>query len=417
MRASPTVADAPAASWDWLPAVRTWLLVALVVGLALSISVSQIALAALAAWLLLARWAGRLPALQWPLLAPIAAFAAWSVVTALASERPLDALYTCKSLLNLGALFVIANALPDAATARRFATWLVLAMAAASVLAVVQVAVCPGPEATAYASTLAGKFLRKCTRARGFYSIYMTLAGVLTLTLIAALPRLARRPGEAWWLAPVWIVGAAALALTYVRGAWIGFAAGAVAAVAGLGRRGLVVTVALVVLVPALLLGLPGVGARLRTIGSTADDTTRDRLAMLEAGRRLAVEHPVMGIGPGQVKHVYGRVAPAEAMRLSTSHLHNTPLQMLVERGLLGLATWLWIFVAFVVRGLAHWRRLPAAATADRALVLGSLAAVVAFLVGGLFEYNFGDTEVLLVALALMALPFGLARDGAAARP
>ena len=61
-----------------------------------------------------------------------------------------------------------------------------------------------------------------------------------------------------------------------------------------------------------------------------------------------------MGIGPGQVKHVYARVAPAEAMRLSTSHLHNTPLQMLVERGLLGLVTWLWIFVAFLVRGLAR---------------------------------------------------------------
>jgi O-antigen ligase len=378
--------------------------------------VSQIALAALAAWLLLARRAGRLPPLQLPLLGPIAAFAAWSVVTALASERPLEGLYTCKSLLNHTALFVIANALPDAATARRFATWLMLAVAAASVLALVQVAACPGPDATAPAATLAGKVLRKCTRARGFYSIYMTLAGVLALTLTAALPRLARRPGEAWWLAPSWIVGAAALALTYVRGAWIGFAAGAVAAVAGLGRRGLIVAVALVVLVPALLIGLPGVGARLRTIGSTADDTTRDRLAMLEAGRRLVVEHPVMGIGPGQVKHAYARVAPAEAMRLSTSHLHNTPLQMLVERGVLGLATWLWIFLAFLVRGVALLRRLPAAAAADRALVLGSLAAVAAFLVGGLFEYNFGDTEVLLVAMALMALPFALARDGVAVR-
>jgi len=34
------------------------------------------------------------------------------------------------------------------------------------------------------------------------------------------------------------------------------------------------------------------------------------------------------------------------------------------------------------------------------------MAAIAAFLVAGLFEYNFGDTEVLLVAVALMALPF-----------
>jgi hypothetical protein len=63
---------------------------------------------------------------------------------------------------------------------------------------------------------------------------------------------------------------------------------------------------------------------------------------------------------------------------------------------------------------MAILRRLPREAAGDRALVLGSLAAVVAFLVAGLFEYSFGDTEVLLVAMALMALPFAL-RAGARA--
>jgi hypothetical protein len=63
---------------------------------------------------------------------------------------------------------------------------------------------------------------------------------------------------------------------------------------------------------------------------------------------------------------------------------------------------------AWLLRGAALLRRLPPEAGGDRALVLGSLAAIVTFLVGGLFEYNFGDTEVLLVALALMALPFAL---------
>ena len=105
------------------------------------------------------------------------------------------------------------------------------------------------------------------------------------------------------------------------------------------------------------------------------------------------------------------------ALRRSTSHLHNTPLQILVERGIVGLAAWLWIFVAFLVKGTAILRRLPREASVDRALVLGSLAAVVTFLVGGLFEYNFGDAEVLLVAMTLMALPFALGRARAAARP
>jgi O-antigen ligase len=357
---------------------------------------------------------GRIPPLQAPLLIPIAAFAVWSLVAALASERPLESFYNTKHLLNLAALFVLVNALPDAATARRFATWLLIAVTGTAVLAIVQVAACPGPEATAPTWALVGKLLRKCARARGFYSIYMTLGGVLAMTATVALPRLARLPAQAWWLGPAWIIGLAALGLTQVRGAWIGFAAGALAAVAGLGRRGLIAAAALVVLVPALVLGLPGVGARFRTIGDAADETTRDRLAMLEAGRRLVVEHPLTGVGPGQLKHVYAQVAPPEALRRSTSHLHNTPLQILAERGVVGLAAWLAIFAAFFVRGMAILRRLPREAAGDRALVLGSLAAVVAFLVAGLFEYSFGDTEVLLVAMALMALPFAL-RAGARA--
>jgi putative inorganic carbon (hco3(-)) transporter len=407
--AAPDAAVAP--EMDWLRATQLVLLVALVVGLAVSISVSQIALAALAVWVLIARRWGRLEPLRAPLLGPLAAFAAWSVVSALASARPLESLVACKSLLNFAALAVIVNALSDTTLARRFATWLVLGLAVAAAIGIVQVALCPGPEVTAHATAPIDRLLRKCTRARGLYSIYMTLGGVLALALTLMLPRLVRLRAEVWWLGPAWIVVGAGLALTYVRGAWVGFAVGAVAVVAGLRRRGLVAAVALVLLVAALLIGLPDVRARLKTLGSATDDTTRDRLAMLEAGRHLAIEHPVTGVGPGQLKHVYPSVATTDALRRSTSHLHNTPMQIVAERGVVGLVAWLWIFAAFLVRASACLRRLPATAASDRALMLGALAATVTFLVAGLFEYNFGDTEVLLVMLAVMALPFALDRE------
>ncbi|HYB70055.1 MAG TPA: hypothetical protein VEH80_05280 [Candidatus Bathyarchaeia archaeon] len=40
------------------------------------------------------------------------------------------------------------------------------------------------------------------------------------------------------------------------------------------------------------------------------------------------------------------------------------------------------------------------------AVVAGSLAAITGFLVAGLTEFNFGDSEVVLVAWCVMALPF-----------
>jgi len=393
---------------------RVGLLAALVVGMAVSISLAQMALTALFVWVLLARWAGVLGPLRWPLWSPIVAFAVWSVVTALVSEQPRQSFLALKSLLTLGALLVVVNALPDAGAARRFATWLVLAIAGAAVLGLVQVASCAGPGAVGPATTLVGKFLRKCVRARAFYSIYMTLAGVLAMMLVGALPRLARFGADARWLGPAWIVSGAALAVTYVRGAWLGFAAGALMVAAGVGRRSVVAVVAVLLFGGVLVAALPSVRARVETIADPSNETARDRIVMMKVGVQLVAYHPVAGVGPGGVKRVYPQMVPPEGMRRSTSHLHNSPLQIVAERGLVGLAAWLWLFVAFFRRAGLVLARLPPAAVGDRALVLGSLAAIVTFLVAGLFEYNFGDTEVLMVALAMMAVPFALAEDGVA---
>ena len=46
----------------------------------------------------------------------------------------------------------------------------------------------------------------------------------------------------------------------------------------------------------------------------------------------------------------------------------------------------------------------------ERALVAGSIAAIAGFLVAGLFEYNFGDSEVAMLAYAVMALAFAASR-------
>jgi putative inorganic carbon (hco3(-)) transporter len=240
----------------------------------------------------------------------------------------------------------------------------------------------------------------------------MTLAGVLSLVLMLTLPRLPQLPRRLAAMA-AWLLGALALALTFVRGAWVGCAVG-VAVLAGTMRRQALLFAGVLVLA-ALILAIPGVLHRALTIADATDPSARERLAMWSAGVALVREHPIAGVGPGQVKRLYPEYAPSFAVRRHTSHLHDTPLQIAVERGLVGLALWLWLFGAFFARAARIWRGLPAAAVADRALVAGCMAAIAAFLVGGLFEYNFGDTEVLLVALSVMALPFVIERDCAAA--
>ena len=398
---------------------RDWLLRALTVGLAASITLSETTLVVLAVVLVAGRLAARERAARvrpaWPLIGPLLVFASWTLVAALASAHPGESLLLAsRGLLTLGAFYVVLSALPDTPAAVRFTNELLMAVGIVALLSFVQVGFCP-PGGTLETNNAAVRLLmRKCARARGFFSIYMTLAGVLILVLIGVLPRVARGGRAAAWAAPAWLAGVLSLGLTSVRGAWLGFAAGCGLCVLTLRRRWLVLAALAVVLAGALALE-PRLLHRVKSIGDLADDTTRDRLAMLSAGLGLAIAHPLMGIGPGGVKHVYPVVAPPEAQRRSTSHLHNTPLQIVVERGLPGLAAWIAIWVGFFGEAWRVLRRVPPSDEDGRALVAGSMAAVAAFLVAGLFEYNFGDTEVLLVALAVMALPFVVERDLAGA--
>ena len=352
-------------------------------------------------------WRRSLPR-DWPLAIPMLVFVGATLLAAAASGHPVDSLVSAKSLLTLGAFYVVLLALPDAAAAHRAFRVLAAGVGVVAALSILQVSLCP---AAPPAVPILGRFFRKCGRAHGFYGIYMTLAGVLSLVLLTAAPQMPAWARRTPWRLAGWIASALALAYTQVRGAWVGIAAGALTGGA-LGRRTFIVPVA--AFAAALVVAMAASTAireRAASLLTVRDDTAIDRVAMLRAGARMAREHPLLGVGPGQVKHLYPRYAVPEALRHSTSHLHNTPVQILVERGILGLLAWIALFTTFFVRAFRIWTALPAGREADRALVGGGIAALAGFLVAGLFEYNFGDTEVLLVAMLIMALPFVVERD------
>jgi putative inorganic carbon (HCO3(-)) transporter len=395
--------------------VQGVLLAAFVAGLGLSITLAETALALLTVrWLWALRDGTTRAATRWPLWRPVLAWSAVTVLSALLSGHAVAGLEASKSLLLVVALYVTANALRDAGAADRFLSALSVAVALAAVVGLLQVGLCPGGRD----APLSPRWLyHRCDRAHGFFSIYMTLAGILTLVLLATLPRVL--PGVAafrrWAVVP-WLISLGALVATFTRGAWLGFAAGVLALLPALRRAGLVVVAGLLALVVGLL-AVPGdmqlrlpllyeLRHRLTTMADPEESGVRERVYMWRSGLAIWREHPWLGIGPGGVKRVYERYARPEAVRKHTSHVHNTPLQILVERGVVGLVAWLWIWVAFFTRVVGLLRRLPAGPGLERALALGSLAGISGFLVGGLSEYNFGDSEVVMVAWVVAALPF-----------
>jgi O-antigen ligase len=384
--------------------LRRAIFAAFVVGLGVSITLSESALTLLT---LLWLWRLRDPAVRaaasLPLWRPVLAFSALSVASALASGYPATSLVASKGLLLVAALYVTADALPGPEAARRFFVALAVMAAIAAVVGLLQVGLCPGPEPD-YGSR--AWLYHRCFRARGFFSIYMTLAGVLNLVLLATLPLLL--PGKAFprWLIPPWALTLAGLIATDTRGAWIGFVSGALTLLPMTRRGRWLLIGSLLVLGLIVTLGPQHLRQRFLSIGDTEDRTVKERVYMWRSGLAMWQTSPWLGLGPGSVKREYRRFALPEAIKKRTGHVHNTPLQILVERGLISLAAWLWIWGEFYARAVGLLRRLPGAAGQERALVAGSLAAITGFLVAGLTEYNFGDSEVVMVAWTIMAVPF-----------
>ena len=100
------------------------------------------------------------------------------------------------------------------------------------------------------------------------------------------------------------------------------------------------------------------------------------------------------------VQEVYPEYRDANAVQENNPHLHNVPLHIAAERGLPALVVWVG-FLGLVVGGLVKRFRTDG----FHALSAAGLAAVGGMLAGGLFEYNFGDSEFLMLFLVLITLP------------
>jgi O-antigen ligase len=245
-------------------------------------------------------------------------------------------------------------------------------------------------------------------RPHGTLGMYMTYSGLTMLIVCLAVAQVLFARSGRTWAALVVPALAVALAVTFSRNAWIG-ACSAVAVLFLLKDFRLLGILPLVV--AFFFLAAPAdIQQRFFSIFDSRDLSNRDRLAMLEAGGRIVRDHPLAGVGPDMVLREYPHYRTADAVLEMPPHLHNVPVHVAAERGLPALTVWLW----FVVVAAIDLKRLFHSAGDLRWLPAAGLAAMVAMLTAGLFEYNFGDSEFLMVFLFLITLPFAAIRTAAA---
>ncbi len=241
-------------------------------------------------------------------------------------------------------------------------------------------------------------------RVRGTLGHYMTYSGLLMLVIGAALSRVLFGQRDRMWFALVMPALAVAVAVSYTRSAAVGICA---AAALLLSLKDFRLMAALPIAAALFLALAPStVTARYLSIFNLSDPTVRDRLAMLREGEHMTRSHPWLGVGPNMVEALYAEYRDPEAVEQINPHLHNVPVQIAAERGLPALAAW-FVFVAIVMVDMFRLFRRGR----ERVLAAAGLAAMAAMLAAGMFEYNFGDSEFLMLLLLLITLPFAANRD------
>ena len=251
-------------------------------------------------------------------------------------------------------------------------------------------------------------------RIAGGLSVYMTYAGLLLVfvPLLGARGISGGSRGARAFDLAVALAGALAMALTLTRGAYLGLAVGIVAVLLA-GRPRLAILAPLAIALFVVLMPLP-VRDRLASATNPRDVTLNDRIAMWKAGRAMIADHPLFGVGPGRVKPLYPRYRVAGFITPNPGHLHNNLVMIAAETGIPSLLAYLAFVGAFFVGALRVVRRAPRGDPA-RAVALGAIGAMAALFSAGMFEYNFGDVEVLMATLVVATLPFAAARAGRSA--
>jgi hypothetical protein len=247
-------------------------------------------------------------------------------------------------------------------------------------------------------------------RASGFFGHYVTYAEALQLIaslafgLLIALPNRRTRAGA---LLSACVAGlVVSLLLTVTRASQLGFLISAgVAVLVGVRSK----RMRLVMLACALPLVIAGllVLQQKRGIGffDASDGSISWRETVWREGFHLLLSKPrhlLVGVGMDSVKRFGCDWGLFDHCRLPTGHMHSTPLQFALERGVPALLAWLVLLVLYA-RMLWRLARSPA--------VGGWLERGVAgFFASGIVHYNFGDSEVVMIFYFIMGLTLALER-------
>ncbi|UCF06633.1 MAG: O-antigen ligase family protein [bacterium] len=360
-----------------------------------SIAGTQITLAlAFLLWLVIALVSKRFRFAGTMLDLPIFLFIATSLAAAIFSDERYASILGLKNLLLASVVYLFTFNVRDRTEVRRLLIVLFLSGTASAVYGIVIYAMGHGDGGLG--------------RTPGSFSIAMTFGGVmLVLCSLALGPAIGSSLQWRLRLPALSMVsiGLVALLLSFTRSSWVGMVAAAVVVFSILRKRWLIPLIGCMIV---LYLVLPdALQQRVSTIWDPTYRTNIHRMQLFRGGVKIFYDYPVLGVGTRDLGELYRRYKPPEAVYIY-GHMHNIFLQVAVTTGIVGLAAFCYLLISCFRLLIANLRLgLP---PPDRAWVAGSIGALVGFIVNGLFEWNFGDAEVVTLFYIMLGMNCAIPR-------
>lgn len=262
-------------------------------------------------------------------------------------------------------------------------------------------------------------------RAVGFYDHYTTYAEAMQLLaslvcglFIAFIKNNSKRKFSRPFLLLAFLAlcFCAALFLTFTRASWLSLLLSLCVMTLLSRERRLLFALALCValVIPAGLVLLQS--KRNLTFFDQKDPSISYRQTVWREGVQLLVANPghlLTGVGMDSIKRYWRAWGLFDGGRLPVGHMHSTPLQIVLERGLPALFAWLallFLYARMLFKLL--WRQNNHALEWDeRGVLLGAAGGLVGFVSSGMVHYNLGDSEVAMVFYLIMGLTLVLERE------
>jgi hypothetical protein len=200
-----------------------------------------------------------------------------------------------------------------------------------------------------------------------------------------------------WFLQSCSWIALLSVFLTFSRGIWVGMVP-VIAILLWILQRKVLLTSAItaVVLLTVSVALSPALQARMKSFTDMKHKSNSERMTIWRGNIEEFKDEPIFGVGyqqngPPLLKEYFARMGEPDAF---ASHAHNVYLNFLSGTGIVGLLLYLgFVFGTFWI-GVQNVKKLSLEKGWLYYFSLAGVAALAIFIIGGLTEYNFGDSEI-----------------------